>query len=99
MIIASRWVGGRLVVGLCIQWNPGKNLFGVVILPVHFGRDLICYSNFNFSYIDNKELLFLKIYKYYNFKQNKPRAYCNFIKYFFYLIEVAADVPKKHLSC
>ena len=27
---------------------------------------------------------FLKIYEYYNFKQNKGRAYWNFIKYLFY---------------
>ena len=76
-------------------------MFGVVILP-----------DFIFLYIDDKEKtnlivrssqpnlqLFLKIYKYYNFKQNKARAYWNFIKYLFYLLEVAADVPKKHVSC
>ena len=81
-----------------------------MISPVLFGRSLFCYSNFNFYYIyENKETnliaesshsnleLFLKIYKCYDFKQNKPRAYCNFIKYFFYLLEVAADVPKNHL--
>ena len=37
------------------------------------------------------------LYKYYSFKQNKPRACCNFIKYFFYLQETAADIPKKCL--
>ena len=69
-----------------------------MILPVHFRLGLICYSNFNFFYINNKEetssnlWLFLKIYKYCNFKQNKPRAYCNSIRYFVYLLEVAADV-------
>ena len=72
-------------------------MFGVVISPVHFGRGLLCYSNFNNFYIYGGEetnwiarnnhpnlQLFLKIYKYYNSKQNKPTAYCNFIKYFFY---------------
>ena len=34
---------------------PGKEMFGVVISPVHFGRCLFCYSNFNFFEIDNKE--------------------------------------------
>ena len=37
---------------------------------------------------------FLKIYKYFNFKRKKPRVYCNFIQYFFYLLEIATDVPK-----
>ena len=37
---------------------------------------------------------FLKIYKYFNFKRKKPRVYCNFIQYFFYLLEVATDVLK-----
>ena len=86
-------------------------MFGVVISPVHFGRGLFCYSDFDFFYIDDKEeanliarssysnlSLSLKIYKYYNDKQNKPRAYSNFIKYFSYVLEVAADVRKKHLS-
>ena len=41
-----------------------KNMFGVVISPVHFFRGLFCYSNFNFFYIDDK-----KEFKYY--KQNK----------------------------
>ena len=27
----------------------------VVISPVHFDRDLVCYSNFNFFYIDDEE--------------------------------------------
>ena len=35
--------------------NPRKKMFGVVILPVYFGRDLFCYSNFNVFYINNKE--------------------------------------------
>ena len=30
-------------------------MFRVVISPVHFGRGLFCYSNFNFSYTDDKE--------------------------------------------
>ena len=30
-----------------------KNMFGVVISLVHFGRGLFCYSNFIFFYIDN----------------------------------------------
>ena len=34
---------------------PGKEMFGVVISPVHFGRCLFCYSSFNFFEIDNKE--------------------------------------------
>ena len=33
----------------------GKNVFGVVISPVHFVRGLVCYSNFIFFYIDDKE--------------------------------------------
>ena len=58
-------------------------MFGVEILPVRFSRGLFCYSNFGFFYIDDKEetnliarsshlniYLFLKIYKYYKFKQN-----------------------------
>ena len=69
-----------------------------MISSVHFGRGLSCDSNFIFFYIDDKEetnliarsrdlnlKLFLKIYKYSTFKQNKSRAYCNFIKYFFCL--------------
>ena len=28
-------------------------MLGVVILPVHFGRGLFCYSDFNFFYIDD----------------------------------------------
>ena len=31
-------------------------MFGVVISPVHLGRGLFCYSNFNFFFcIDDKE--------------------------------------------
>ena len=101
---ASRWDGGR--------WRIWRNMFGVVISPVHFGRGLFCHSNFNFFYIDEKEetifitrsshsnlQLFLNISKHYNFKQNKPIAYWIFVKYFFYLWEVAAVAPKKRLPC
>ena len=76
-------------------------MFEVVVSPV-----------FIFFYIDDKEKtnliarsshsnlkVFLKIHKYYNFKQNKARAYWNLIKCLFYLLEVAVDVSKKHLSC
>ena len=28
-------------------------MFGVIILPVHFGRGLFCSSSFNFFYIDD----------------------------------------------
>ena len=85
-------------------------MFDVVILPVHFLRSLFCYFDCVFFYINDEEetnliarssylnlQLFLKVYKYYKFKQNKPRAYFNFIKYLFYLQEVAADFPKRHL--
>ena len=61
-------------------------MLGVFISPVHFGQDLFCYSNFNFTLaVVVNQVLFLKIYEYYNFKQNKLRAYCSFIKYSFYL--------------
>ena len=30
-------------------------MFGIVVSPMHFDRDLFCYSNFNFLYIDDKE--------------------------------------------
>ena len=33
-------------------------MFGVVILPVQFGRGLFCYSDFIFFYIDDKEKKF-----------------------------------------
>ena len=97
----GRWVSGRLVGRWSVDLiKPRKNMLGVVISPVLFGWGLFCYSDFNFLYIYDKEetnlitrsshsnlYLFLEIYKYYNFKQNKPtaRACCNFIKYFFYL--------------
>ena len=32
-----------------------KNMFEMVISPVHFGRGLFCYSNFNSFYVDDKE--------------------------------------------
>ena len=32
-----------------------KNMFEVVISPVHFGRGSFCYSYFPFFYIDVKE--------------------------------------------
>ena len=35
-----------------------KNMFEEVISPVHFGRCLSCYSNFNFFYTDDKETNF-----------------------------------------
>ena len=53
-------------------------MFGIKILPMHFGRGLFCCCNFIFFYIDDKEktnltvrsshsnILFLKIYKYYS---------------------------------
>ena len=76
------WLVGRWSVDLM---KPRKNMFGVVISPVQFGRGVFCYSNFSFFYIDDKEKtnliarssnlnlqLFLKICKYYN-------------KYLFYL--------------
>ena len=58
-------------------------MFGVVILPLHFGRGLFYYSNFNCFNIGEEETnlilrsshsnlwLFLKICKCYNFKQTK----------------------------
>ena len=65
-------------------------MFGVMILAVHFGRGLFGYPNFNFFCIDYF-LIFIFLYfsiflylifsKYKNFKQNKPRFYCNLIKY------------------
>ena len=84
-------------------------MFGVENLPVHLGWGFFRYHNFNFLYIDDKEetnlitrsshsnlKLFLKICnKYDKFKQNKPTTCCDF-KSFFYLQDVAADVPKKH---
>ena len=30
-------------------------MFEMVISPVHFGRGLFCYSNFNSFYVDDKE--------------------------------------------
>ena len=100
----GRWVrvGARLVGGSVVHGGTDektrKNMFGVEISPVHLGRDLFCYSNFNFLYIDDKEetnlitrssrsnlKLFLKICnKYDKFKQNKPTTCCDF-KSFFYL--------------
>ena len=59
MVVGS--VGKWLVVDWSVsQWSvdlikPRKNMFGVVISPVHFGRSLFYYSNFNFFYIDDKE--------------------------------------------
>ena len=35
--------------------NTRKNIFGVVISPLPFGRGLFCYSNFDFFYIGDKE--------------------------------------------
>ena len=35
--------------------KTGKNVFGIVISPLHFGRDLFCYSNLIFFYIEDKE--------------------------------------------
>ena len=49
--VGSRWVGGWLVGRLVARGESktqGKNMFGVVISPVHFGRSLFCHSNFNF---------------------------------------------------
>ena len=66
-------------------------MFGVVISHVHFGRGLFSYSNFNFFYIDDKEET--------NLISRSNLAYCNFIKNFFYSLEVALHLPKKHLSC
>ena len=50
-------VGGRLFGGSVVrEFNKTrKNMCGVMISPAHFGRDLFCYSSFNFFYIDNKE--------------------------------------------
>ena len=63
--------------------KPRKNMFGVVISPVQFGRGLFCSSIFISFHIDNTEKinliarsshsnlqLFLKIYKCYN--KTKP---------------------------
>ena len=35
--------------------NSAKDMFGVIFSSVHFGRRLLCYSNFDFFYIDEKE--------------------------------------------
>ena len=43
---------GRWLVDLI---KPRKNMFGVVISPVHFVGGFFCHSNFIFFYIDNKE--------------------------------------------
>ena len=56
----GRWLSGRCLVGWWvggpwIWWNPGKNMFEVVISPMQFGRGLFCYSNFIFLHIEHKE--------------------------------------------
>ena len=43
---AGRLVGGSLVRGF--DKTQEKNMFGVVISPVHFGGSLFCCSNFIF---------------------------------------------------
>ena len=100
----SRWVGGSPGKWSVVGWQvvsvvhgfnktQEKNLFGVKISSMHFGRDLFCCSNFILFYIDNTEkanltarnshsnLLFLKIHKCCIFKENKSRVYWNFNKY------------------
>ena len=113
----SRWVGGRWVSGRwsvgCwvsgpwIQQNPEKNMFGVKISLLYFGRDLFCCSNFIFFHVNgipkvnltarssHSNLLFLMIHKYYNFKQNKARVYWNFIKYSFHYIRSCCKRSEK----
>ena len=66
-------------------------MFGVVFSPVHFGRGLFCYTNLNFFYFDNEIETNLiarssHLNFYYNFKQNKPRAHCNYFSYYFLFI-------------
>ena len=50
-VVSGRWSVGRWFVGLI---KIRKNMFGLVISPVHFGRGLFCCSNFNVFYIDDK---------------------------------------------
>ena len=58
--VVGRSVGKWSVDGSSVgRWSvnlvkPRKNMFGLVILPLHFGRGLSCYSNFIFFYNDNK---------------------------------------------
>ena len=54
-LAGGQWLGGRLVVGSGVQVFNKKKMSGVVILPMHFGRGLLCYSNFDFFYIGDKE--------------------------------------------
>ena len=55
----SCWVGGRIFSESVVRrFNKiQEKHVGVVILPVHFGQGLFCYSTFNFFYIDDTELL------------------------------------------
>ena len=59
--VVGESVSKSSVVGCLVsRWSvnlikPRKNMCAVVNSPAHFGRDLFCYSSFNFFYIDNKE--------------------------------------------
>ena len=47
---------GRWLVDLI---KARKNMFGIVISPVHIGRGLLCYSNFNFFILIKKKQIWL----------------------------------------
>ena len=54
--VSSLWpgqlVGGSVVGGFI---KTGKNVFGIVISPLHIGQGLFSNSNFIFFYIEDKE--------------------------------------------
>ena len=69
---ASRWdlVGGSVGKWSVIGWLVGrwsvdliKPMFGIVILPVHFGQGLFHYFNFNSFYRQKQSLEYLTIPK------------------------------------
>ena len=62
-MVDGQWVSGKVVGCLWVvrlvvrafNKTQEKNVFGLVISPVHFGRGLFCCSYFNFLYINDKE--------------------------------------------
>ena len=52
-LVRNWWVVGWLVQG--VNKTQEKNMFAVVIMLLHFGRELFCYSNFIYLYINNKK--------------------------------------------
>ena len=105
--LLGRWSVGRWSVDLIKPMK--RHVCGSDFACALLSRFIFLFWYFNFFFIDSKEeinliarrnhskSLTIPKDKYYNFKQNKTRAYCDFIRYFFYLLKVTVDVTKKHV--